>query len=66
MNDISLTKDVLVEKSQAMITWDGDMYWVTNQAKVSPTMVNSKPVVNKTRLRCGDILTVGKTNIQVG
>ncbi len=66
MNDISLPDDSMAEKSQAMIKKEGDDYWITNQAKASPTMLNSKPVLNKTKLRCGDILTVGVTTIRIG
>lgn len=66
VNDICLPNDHSAEKSHAMITWDGNDFWLTNQAKESPTMVNSKPVTDKVKLRCGDTLTVGTTKIRIG
>ncbi len=64
-NDIALRDDSTAEKSQVMIKKEGDEYWLTNQAKSSPTMLNFQPVVKKTKLCRGDVLTVGTTTILI-
>jgi hypothetical protein len=65
-NDLSLD-DQTVSRTQAVILRDGKIggYKIRNEGRTNPLKVNGRPC-DAVALRDGDLLTVGRTTLQVG
>ncbi len=66
-NDIVIRDDQLVSRRHAVIEQDGDKLFLQDKDSTNGTYVNNNPVPKgaKVLLKCGDVISVGKTKLTV-
>jgi pSer/pThr/pTyr-binding forkhead associated (FHA) protein len=66
-NDIVIRDDPLVSRKHALIEKEGDNYFVMDKGSTNGTYVNNNPIgaCERVRVQSGDVITVGKTKLEI-
>lgn len=66
-NDIVIRNDPLVSRKHALIEKEGSDYYVMDKGSTNGTYVNNNPIAScdRVRVQSGDIITVGKTKLEI-
>ncbi|OHD70982.1 MAG: hypothetical protein A2W19_07615 [Spirochaetes bacterium RBG_16_49_21] len=67
MNSIVISDDPLVSRQHAIIEKEGAGYYVMDKNSTNGTYVNNNPLKKDARheLKPGDVITIGKTKLQI-
>ena len=67
VNDIVIRKDPLVSRMHALIEKEGSDYYVMDKGSTNGTYVNNNPIgsCDRVRVHSGDVITVGKTKLEI-
>jgi len=66
-NDIVIRDDPLVSRKHALIEKEGAEYYVMDKGSTNGTYVNNNPIgsCERVRIHSGDVITVGKTKLEI-
>jgi pSer/pThr/pTyr-binding forkhead associated (FHA) protein len=66
-NDIVITNDPLVSRRHALIEQEGEDYYFMDKGSTNGSYLNNNPVPRAVRVRIhsGDVITVGKTKLEI-
>jgi len=66
-NDIVIRDDPLVSRKHALIEKEGETYYVMDKGSTNGTYVNNNPIgsCERIRVQSGDVITVGKTKLEI-
>jgi pSer/pThr/pTyr-binding forkhead associated (FHA) protein len=66
-SDIAVTDDPLVSRHHALIEKDGEHYYVMDKGSTNGTYVNNNPLprCERVAIKPGDVITVGKTKLEI-
>ncbi len=66
-NDIVIHDDPLVSRRHALIEKEGDVYYVMDKGSTNGTYLNNNPIpkLERVLIKGGDVLTIGKTKLQI-
>jgi len=66
-NDIVILDDPLVSRRHALIEREGTDFYVRDKDSTNGTFLNNNPIPKGERieLKCGDVIMVGKTRLEI-
>jgi len=66
-NDIVIRDDPLVSRKHALIEKDGDKYYIMDKGSTNGTYLNNNPIprCERVKLKKGDVITLGKTKLEI-
>jgi pSer/pThr/pTyr-binding forkhead associated (FHA) protein len=67
-NDVVLSGDPLISRRHALIEKEGDRYFLLDKGSTNGTYLNNNPIpkAERVEIRSGDVITIGKTKLQIG